>query len=250
MDFAAVVLAGGAARRLRGAAKPARPVGGTPMLLRVLDAVAAAEPRIVVGRRTGLPPLPAGVLHTVESPPGGGPVAAMAAGLTLLPAKVEFVAVLAADLPFLTAAAVTALLTAVADSAGDTDGNSDSHHDGAVPVDADGRPQWLCGVWRTAALRRRLAELGDPAGAGMRHLVQGLLVAHPPLTGDDPPAWFDCDTETDLDRAEEWADGGASMTGWRRPAPRSAYRSTGSTPRSCSTWPATSRTGWPGRPPR
>ncbi|PWU56748.1 hypothetical protein DLE60_25700, partial [Micromonospora globispora] len=42
--YAAVVLTGGAARRMGGVDKPARPVGGRPMLHRVLAAVAAAEP--------------------------------------------------------------------------------------------------------------------------------------------------------------------------------------------------------------
>ena len=49
MRFAAVVLAGGAARRLGGAPKPARTVAGVPLLTRVLDAVAAADVRVVVG---------------------------------------------------------------------------------------------------------------------------------------------------------------------------------------------------------
>ena len=196
MSFAAVVLAGGAARRLGGTPKPARTVAGVPLLSRVLDAVRLAEPRIVVG------PAPvdgqAGVRYTREDPPGGGPVAATAAGLALVGPEVDLVAVLGADLPFLTADAVDHLRRA----AGEPD------FDLAVYLDGDGRPQWMCGVWRRGPLVRRLAELGEPAGLGMRRLADGLRLAG--LTTPrvpDPPVWFDCDTEDDLRRAEEWAHG-------------------------------------------
>jgi molybdopterin-guanine dinucleotide biosynthesis protein A len=193
MGFAAVVLAGGAARRLGGTPKPARVVAGVPLLTRVLEAVAAADARVVVG-----PPLadgPTGVRYTQEQPPGGGPVAAVAAGLALVDPGVGSVAVLGADLPFLTPGAVDRLLRAV-----------EQDTDLAVYVDADGYPQWLCGVWRRAALDRRLAELGDPAGVGMRRLADGLRRVE--LADDSgPPVWYDCDTEEDLQRAEEWANG-------------------------------------------
>jgi molybdopterin-guanine dinucleotide biosynthesis protein A len=201
MRFAAVVLAGGAARRLGGTPKPARTVAGVSMLTRVLAAVAAAEARVVVGPPPDDGPTLAdgadgpAVRYTQEQPPGGGPVAAVAAGLALLDPGVETVAVLGADLPFLTPDAVDRLLRAV-----------DPDADLAVYVDADGYPQWLCGVWRRAALDRRLAELGDPAGVGMRRLADGLRRVE---LGDasGPPVWYDCDTEEDLRRAEEWAHG-------------------------------------------
>jgi len=193
MGFAAVVLAGGAARRLGGTPKPARTVAGVSMLTRVAAAVAAAEARVVVG--PALADGPGGIRYTQEQPPGGGPVAAVAAGLALLDPALETVAVLGADLPFLTPAAVDRLLRAV-----------DSDTDLAVYVDADGYPQWLCGVWRRAALDRRLAELGDPAGVGMRRLADGLRRVELP-DASSPPVWYDCDTEEDLRRAEEWTHG-------------------------------------------
>jgi molybdopterin-guanine dinucleotide biosynthesis protein A len=225
-----VVLAGGAARRLGGAPKPALAVGGQPMLTRVLAAVADADPRIVVGPpdlplpvrpsdlplptrprdgSTGYPPggpppggaRPAPVpppLRTREDPPGGGPVAAAAAGLALVPPGVAFVALLAADLPFLDPPAVAALRAAAgpADVAG------------AIYVDMAGRPQWLCGVWRADALRDRLAALpGGPAGAALGTLLRDLPAAHlrTEVAGPAPPPWFDCDTAEDMRRAEAWA---------------------------------------------
>ncbi|MEV5763509.1 NTP transferase domain-containing protein [Micromonospora sp. NPDC052213] len=210
-----------------GVDKPARVVGGRPMRDRVLAAVADAVPRIVVGPPG---PVPAGVRVTREEPPGGGPVAAAAAGLALLDPGTPVVALLAADLPLLTRAAVGGLLDRL-----------DVDHDGACYVDQDGRRQTLCGVWRVAPLRAALdrlaAERSAPepatalepatatepatalepatragrggaaslAGAPIRALLAGLRVREVPWTGAGPPPWFDCDTDEDVRRAEEWA---------------------------------------------
>ncbi len=101
---------------------------------------------------------------------------------------------LAADLPFLTPATVDALRQACVDGV-----------DGAVLVDADGRDQYLAGVWRVAALERALAEFGDPAGGAMRRLVGGLTVSPVALPATSPAPWFDCDDPQDLERAKGWA---------------------------------------------
>jgi molybdopterin-guanine dinucleotide biosynthesis protein A len=194
MSGAAVVLAGGAGRRLGGTAKPVLRVGGRPMLLRVLDAVPSARPRVVVGPPSLRPLLPDGVLLTSEEPPGGGPVAGLEAAVRLLPAEVSPVAVLSADLPFLT----TTILSGLSAGLGGADV--------AVLLDGSGRPQWLCAVWRADALRRRLDAIGVPQGARVRDLVSGATVrevAVPDRSG--PPPWFDCDTDSDLRQAEEWA---------------------------------------------
>src|SRR3954465_16095737 len=94
--YTAVVLAGGKAARLGGQAKPQLEVGGRPMLATVLAAVADASARVVVGPAQ---PVPGGVVLVREHPPGGGPVAALRAGLESVTADV--VVVLAGDLPFL-----------------------------------------------------------------------------------------------------------------------------------------------------
>ncbi|HEX7745675.1 MAG TPA: NTP transferase domain-containing protein [Micromonosporaceae bacterium] len=219
-DFAAIVLAGGAARRMGGADKPARPVAGRPMLCRVLAAVVDATPRVVVGAADGLPH---GVLQTRERPAGAGPVAATAAGMAMLGPATATVALLAADLPLLTADAIGALRRAAA--AGEADG--------ACYVDEGGRLQSLCGVWRVRALRRALDELAAAreaglaaardagaaagrdagavtdreaalAGASVKALLAGLAVTPVPWAGHGLPPWFDCDTDEDLRRVEEW----------------------------------------------
>ncbi|MGC4769808.1 molybdenum cofactor guanylyltransferase [Micromonospora sp. DT44] len=238
--YAAVVLAGGAARRMGGVDKPALPVGGRSMRDRVLAAVGDAAPRVLVGPADGVPD---DVRVTREDPPGGGPVAATAAGLALLDRDTTLVALLAADLPLLTRAAIGDLLThlaaagrpasaAPADSpAGPKAAPADSpalaapadspsgpkagtvFHtepvDGVCFVDADGRRQSLCGVWRVEALRSGLLRLaadrgGSLAGASMRALLVGLAIHDVPWVGAGPPPWFDCDTDEDVRRAEEW----------------------------------------------
>src|SRR5258707_15490909 len=104
-----MILAGGAARRAGGVAKPAVQVGGRSRVGRVLDAVAGVGPRVVVGPPELAGLLPAGVILTRERPPGGGPVAAVAAGLAPLSGRRGLVAILAADLPFLDPATMAAL---------------------------------------------------------------------------------------------------------------------------------------------
>src|SRR6185369_12958626 len=100
-------------------------------------------------------------------------------------AGVELVALLAADLPYLTGAAVEALAGAV--DAGSADG--------AVYVDDAGRRQLLCGVWRAVALVGAAAALGDPAGRSMRALVGRLDVVECRAPVSATPPWYDCDTE-------------------------------------------------------
>ncbi|MDQ1726050.1 MAG: hypothetical protein QOK14_95, partial [Frankiaceae bacterium] len=131
MTYDAIVLAGGSSRRMGGGDKTALAVGGTPLLERVLAAVAGAGLRIVVGeaRPTTVP-----VTWAREEPPGGGPVAALAAGLPLV--RNDTVVLLAGDLPFLDLRSVEALVAGV---------RADVGADGVVAVDDGGAPQWLCG---------------------------------------------------------------------------------------------------------
>lgn len=215
-----MVLAGGAARRMGGVDKPALSVGGRSMRDRVLAAVGDAAPRVLVGPGDGVPD---DVRVTREDPPGGGPVAATAAGLALLDPDTTVVALLAADLPLLTRAAIGDLLTHLAPAtasrhastsapAADPDGRESDRArppDGVCFVDADGRRQSLCGVWRVDALRTGLAGLaaerdGSLAGAPVRALLARLLVREVAWAGAGPPPWFDCDTDEDVRRAEEW----------------------------------------------
>jgi CTP:molybdopterin cytidylyltransferase MocA len=92
-EFNAVILAGGSAARMGGADKPGLIVGGTPLLVSVAQAAAAAGAArlIIVG-----PPRPGDVTASLsalaagrpgwlawvrEEPAGGGPVAGLRRGL-------------------------------------------------------------------------------------------------------------------------------------------------------------------------
>ncbi|WP_201258914.1 NTP transferase domain-containing protein [Streptomyces ambofaciens] len=181
--YDAVVLAGGAARRLGGADKPGLRVGGRALLDRVLAACAGARTTVVVA---GPRPTARPVTWAREDPPGGGPLAALAAGLGHTSA--EHVLVLSADLPFLAGPTVGHLLSALA--AGDADG--------VLLTDADGRDQPLVAAYRARALRRELAALtrdgADLTGLPLRRLTGALRLTRVP----DAVASFDCDTWDDI----------------------------------------------------
>ncbi|MGC9542052.1 NTP transferase domain-containing protein [Streptomyces sp. UG1] len=183
VGYDAVVLAGGAARRLGGVDKPGVRVGGRPLLDRVLAACADARTTVVVAD-----PRPAAraVTWAREDPPGGGPLAALGAGLRHTTA--ESVVVLSADLPFLDEGTVRRLLAAL--RAGDTDG--------VLLTDADGRDQPLVAAYRASALRRELAALARGhdglTGLPLRRLTGALDLTRVP----DPVASFDCDTWDDI----------------------------------------------------
>lgn len=84
---AAVVVAGGASRRLNHVPKASLSDGTSTLLDCALEAVAAASPRVVVGPESL--PLPPEVLRTREDPPFSGPAAAIHAGLECIAAACE-----------------------------------------------------------------------------------------------------------------------------------------------------------------
>lgn len=176
------MLAGGAARRLGGADKPGVRIGARTLLDRVLAACAGAgaERCVVVGPRR---PTARSVVWAREDPPGGGPLAALDAGLrhTTRP----LVTVLAADLPFLDPGTLRALLAAAREA------------DGALLQDDSGRDQPLTAVYRAEPLRRELAlvraEYGTLAGLPLRLPLAGLTLRRVPFAGG-----LDCDTWADI----------------------------------------------------
>jgi molybdopterin-guanine dinucleotide biosynthesis protein A len=190
MTFDALVLCGGAGRRLGGADKAAVVVGERSLLDRALDAVGAARTTIAVGptRATARK-----VTWTIEDPPGGGPVAAIEAGLGLVTA--ETVVVLGVDFPFVAPVHVARLLAAL-----DGDGARPlgaSTREGAIYVDATGRHQFLVGAYRSVALRAAL--VGRAAhGMAVKDLVGGIDL----VELDDPRATQDVDTWADAHAAQ------------------------------------------------
>src|SRR4051812_49462690 len=146
---AAIVLAGGQARRMGGVDKALVDVGGMTMLDRVLSAAAPHCDQVVVvgpARRTRVDR----VRFTVEEERGGGPVPAVAAGLAAVP-DADVVVVLAVDLPLLEPAHVATLLSGLEAA------------DAVAAADHLGKPNPLLAAYRADVLRDAI----DALGAGM-----------------------------------------------------------------------------------
>jgi molybdopterin-guanine dinucleotide biosynthesis protein A len=196
-SYAAIVLAGGAGSRLGGVDKATIDIDGRTLLDRALAAVDQAARIVVVGPTR---PVPEHVVVTQERPPGGGPVAAVAAGLVALgelgderlDERLDLVVVLACDMPFVDAGAVEQLVTAATTRPGD----------GAALVDADGRRQHLAAAYRIIPLRAALHAMGDVDGAAMRHVVQRLTMVE---IEADPEITLDTDTWSDVRRSQTLA---------------------------------------------
>lgn len=182
--YDAIVLAGGGARRLGGADKPALSVGGRTLLDRVLAACQDAARTIVVGPRR---PTARPVHWTREHPQGGGPLAALDAGLQQSTAPTLLV--LSADLPFLDRNTTTALRHTLTETTADA----------ALLTDDNGRDQPLVAAYRAESLRRELAllatEHGTLASLPLRLLTHELTLHRLPAA---TAAAFDCDTWEDL----------------------------------------------------
>jgi molybdopterin-guanine dinucleotide biosynthesis protein A len=235
---AAILLAGGRASRVGGAAKPLFEVSGTTLLQRAVDAVdgcaqvvVVADPVPTVARSAGVAgdagsageaatgPAPRAVTWVREDPPFGGPAAAVVAGLSALselsapsglttgsapravpldmPRAVDltWTYLLACDLPGIEAA-VAHLAAAVRSAGTETDGFR-------LRAPGSDRPQWLVGVYRTAALRRQAALLPEGArGASMAALLGPLRVEEVDAPEHETA---DVDTWDDLAAARERA---------------------------------------------
>jgi molybdopterin-guanine dinucleotide biosynthesis protein A len=178
VEFDAVVLAGGGSTRFGGVDKALLVLDGMSLLDRVLTATIAARSTVVVGpeRAVARP-----VEWTRESPPGGGPVAGIAAGLTVGQAPV--VVLLSCDLPWITADEVAQLVDGIGE------------HDGFGLRDTGSREQWLAAAYRRTALVEALTRLGDPRDKSVRRLFLGLdlVWSAPARAGDDVDSWADLD---------------------------------------------------------
>ncbi|WP_313968628.1 NTP transferase domain-containing protein [uncultured Rothia sp.] len=167
-DFscAAVVVAGGASRRLNHVPKASLSDGTSTLLDCALEAVATASPRVVVGPESL--PLPTGVLRTREDPPFSGPAAAIHAGLECIAADCErsqvplpgWCLILGVDTPRI-APAVQLLITAArsAEQAATTpsttcsEAPSDSEASAGFWGVSEGIYQPLVGIYRFEAIR-------------------------------------------------------------------------------------------------
>lgn len=182
-ELGAILLAGGRGSRMGGVHKPLLEVGGRTLLDAALGAVADAgcQPIVVVG-----PPddAHADLTWVREDPPFGGPAAAILAAMPLITAP--RVLVLACDLPRV-ADAVRVLLEAPEAA------------DGVCLEDAEGRRQWLTGLYRTAALRAAAATMADAGRDASARALLGDLTITAVAASDALAA--DIDTWDDLNEA-------------------------------------------------
>lgn len=199
-----VVLAGGGATRF-GRDKLAEPLGA-PDGPSVLDFLLTSLPPVevvVVGPRR---PLARRVRWVIEDPPGGGPAAAMVAGLRAVaaPGSPEiaqesrgWVGVLPGDAPG-AAGALAALTRALEDAHGR--GGAEGTPVAAVAVDATGREQPLQIVLTSDGVRRLLEAVGSGDGNHLpvRPFVQALDPIRVTVSGED--SW-DVDT---ADQLQAW----------------------------------------------
>ncbi|MBW9111196.1 molybdenum cofactor guanylyltransferase [Microbacterium ureisolvens] len=194
-DLGAILLAGGRASRVDGAAKPLFDVGGRTLLSAAVSAVtdAAARPITVVAPVLD-ETLP--VAWVREEPPFSGPAAAVVAALASWADEDDptWTLLLACDLPGVVAA-VRRLVDDIRLLPSDSDG--------VCLADASSRPQWLIGAYRTRALRDAASVL--PLGgrdAPMRALLDDLAITV--VTAPDDLT-RDVDTWEDLKEARRRA---------------------------------------------
>lgn len=205
-----IVLAGGQGRRF-GGDKLGADLDGRPLLDHLLDDLPGSWPVVCVGpvRATRRP-----VVWVRERPPGGGPVAGIAAGLEAVPDGIDHVLVLAGDLP--RGGAVARLLVAAhaegpdADAVAAVEDGSTDEWPGRPPDTSAGSagvlPNPLAVLYARAALTRALPD--EPAGQPARSLLGRVTVRTVPMAAE---LLADVDTRDDL-RA-------AGTPIWDEPAP-------------------------------
>lgn len=158
-SLAAIVIAGGEARRFGADKLALRDAEGRSLLdVTVAGVVQVADPVIVVGPERDLG---REVIWTREDPPGGGPCAALIAGVACLRDDVTHVAVLAGDAPA-GGAAVMALRQVIDDAAA------------AIVTDASGREQPMTAVYAAGPLKAALTAYGDGRDMSIRQVVDDL----------------------------------------------------------------------------
>jgi molybdopterin-guanine dinucleotide biosynthesis protein A len=164
--WSAIVLSGGTNKRF-GADKSQAILHGATLLDHVVSFIPQEIKRVIVGR------------DVFEEPPLGGPVAGIARGLQEI--DTEFVAVAAVDMPY-----GSSLFAQLLDSI---------KNDAAMPVDAEGFKQPLCGIYRRDSLLAAIDKLGNPHGQSMRALCDLLVIDEVQV---DARALIDIDTPADL----------------------------------------------------
>ena len=183
-NWSAMILTGGQSTRF-GSDKSKARLGEQTLLAHLLSDLPLTIEIVIVGPVSEH--ISPNLRFVQENPRGGGPVAALNAGIELI--DTEFVALIATDMPF-----AVRIIKSLFNSL-------DSARDGVIPLDGEGVAQTLCAIYRTAPLREALIKLGNPAGRSMRSLAALLDLYEVELPRTLESSLLDIDTPEELDRA-------------------------------------------------
>lgn len=192
---AVAIIAGGASRRM-GTDKARLIVFGEPLLARLANALSSIGPVAVVGgdpsllellrapdgSGTSQPGVGRDATHVVDAYPGEGPLGALISALRA--ASEPYVALVACDLPDMTAPAVEELL--VQHVAAGTD---------VTVPDVDGVAQWHVAIWNRDSLAA-LEGLFDSGERSLRRAASQLRTTR--VSVSDAAAYHDLDSPGDL----------------------------------------------------
>ncbi len=185
VSVTAIVLCGGSSVRF-GADKTRQVLGEGTVLDHLLASLPSSWAVVAVGVERAVV---RDVTWTREQPPGGGPLAGIAAGLVRV--RTPEVLVLAGDLPFAGPCAQRLLATLA----------TDDGVDAVVARDDDGRINPLLAAYRAGVLRTALPP--DPAGAPARLVLRSISHQAVPTLGDEA---LDVDTPQALEVARHRLD--------------------------------------------
>jgi molybdopterin-guanine dinucleotide biosynthesis protein A len=191
-DSTGVVVAGGRSTRFGDREKALAEVGGQPMLRRVVDALGAANDKVVVNcrpdQRAAFADALAGhdVRWALDETTDEGPLAGLLTGLGAV--ETEFAVVLGGDMPLVEDEALGRLLA--------TARTSDA--DAVVPT-TDGGPEPLHAVYRVGPTRAAARATIDDGRRSLHAMVAALSVETVPV-GTGVPAR----SVTSVDTAKQW----------------------------------------------
>ena len=183
-----IVLSGGTSRRF-GRDKSQAKIAGKSLIALILGSIPSEFKVVIVGED---PKIESSQYQCVlEEPIGGGPLAGFKAGLDA--SESELVALIATDMPFASGLVLNLI-------------NSIRVHDDAVMyVDAKGFKQPLAAVYRSASVKRALADMGQLDGKSVRELISHLMVHEIEMSHEVAQALVDIDTAADLEQAIAFA---------------------------------------------
>lgn len=181
-----MILTGGASTRF-GSDKSQVKIGQLSLIQTLLTTLSPEIEIVIVGPQLG--EITRTINFTREDPIGGGPVAAIDAGLSMV--RSEYVAVIATDMPF--ASQIVEVLSE----------SIPFDEDAIIPLDAQGVRQPLCALYRTKALAQALHKLETVQGQSVRRLMENLTVKELALDPDLQRILLDVDTPSDLEHATD-----------------------------------------------